>query len=68
MSTGTIRHLNSRGYGFISTADYGDFFHANSMEAGEFDSLEVGDIVSFEYSESRGQRRAYRVVKEQAHA
>ncbi len=52
--TGTIKTLTEKGYGFISregeTKDL--FFHSKELVGVTFDSLKVGDVVSFEVVES----------------
>ena len=59
MTTGTIRGLNERGYGFIKTEDETDlFFHRNDLEGVEFNSLSEGQEVEFEKSQGRDGRPA----------
>jgi CspA family cold shock protein len=52
MASGTIKSLiPAKGFGFITTDgnDNSDlFFHSSSVEAGNFDSLQVGQSVTFE--------------------
>jgi CspA family cold shock protein len=51
MATGTIKTLiPAKGFGFISTDGSSKelFFHSSSVLSGEFDSLQVGQAVSFE--------------------
>ncbi len=48
-STGTIKTINERGYGFITregeTRDL--FFHSKELKGVAFDDLKVGDKVTF---------------------
>jgi CspA family cold shock protein len=51
MTTGTIKRLVDRGFGFIAPADGSDedvFFHSTSVAGGSFDQLREGMQVSFE--------------------
>lgn len=53
MAQGTIKTLKEdKGFGFITPNDDADakdlFFHANSLEGIEFDSLKEGDEVTFD--------------------
>lgn len=51
MATGTIKTLiPDKGFGFI-TIEGGDsdlFFHSSAVMTGDFDTLQVGQVVSFE--------------------
>ncbi len=59
MSKGTIRRLMDRGYGFIKAEQGEDlFFHSNSLEGVEFNSLSEGQEVEFEKSQGRDGRPA----------
>ena len=61
---GTIKVLKE-GFGFISSPEEkGDtFFHANDLESGDFNSLSVGDTLTFEIGEGRdGRPKAINVV------
>jgi len=52
MASGTIKTLiPAKGFGFISTDGSRSnelFFHSSSVVSGEFDSLQVGQAVTFE--------------------
>jgi len=51
MATGTIKTLiPAKGFGFISVEGSNKelFFHSSSVQGSEFDSLQVGQTVSFE--------------------
>ena len=59
ISKGTIRRLMDRGYGFIKAEQGEDlFFHSNSLEGVEFNSLSEGQEVEFEKSQGRDGRPA----------
>jgi cold shock protein len=50
MTSGTIKRLNDRGFGFISPENGGSkdvFFHSTSVEGTTFDQLREGMAVSF---------------------
>ncbi len=49
MATGTIKTKMEKGFGFITPMDGGDdvFFHLSACN-GQFDSLQVGQTVSFD--------------------
>lgn len=53
MQQGTIAGLTDKGFGFIKVEgrDKDLFFHSNELNGVSFDSLEVGDTLSFEISE-----------------
>ncbi len=63
MPKGTIRRLMDRDYGFIKTEQEEDlFFHSNSLEGVEFNSLNEGQEVEFEKGQGRdGRPRAANV-------
>ncbi len=51
MTTGTIKSVLDRGFGFISpdgAADQDLFFHSSSVTTGDFEALREGMRVSFE--------------------
>ncbi len=57
MTKGTIRRLMDRGFGFIKTEQEEDlFFHRNSLEGVELNSLSEGQEVEFEKSQGRDGR------------
>lgn len=46
---GTIKKLNEKGFGFISTGGAKDlFFHSTDLVGVSFDALHEGDAVTFE--------------------
>lgn len=51
--TGTIKTLTDRGFGFIAVEGQSKdlFFHSKDLQGVEFDSLQVGDTLSFEIVE-----------------
>lgn len=66
MQKGTIvRLMDGKGYGFIKRED-GDkdlFFHANSLENVDFNSLKLEDEVEFEIEESDKGQNAVNVSR-----
>jgi len=59
MAKGTIKKLMDRGFGFINTGGEEDlFFHSNSLEGVEFNSLLEGQEVEFEKGKGRDGRPA----------
>ena len=61
MTEGTIVGLTDKGFGFIKVEGMEKdlFFHSKELVGVEFDSLVVGDRVSFEIgSDDRGQHAA----------
>ncbi len=59
MTRGTIKKLMDRGFGFINTEEGGDlFFHSNSLEGVEFNSLSEGQEVEFEKGQGSDGRPA----------
>ncbi len=53
MENGTVKRLTDKGFGFIETASGKDmFFHKSSVEGVSYESLQVGQPVSF--NEARG--------------
>jgi len=65
MQEGTIAGLTDKGFGFIKIAgnDKDLFFHSNELIDVQFDSLRVGDKVSFEVAEGPKGLNAVRVSK-----
>lgn len=65
MQTGTIAGLTDKGFGFIKIegAEKDLFFHSNELIGVEFDSLRVGDKVSFEMAEGPKGPNAIKVSK-----
>ncbi len=59
MPKGTIKKLMDKGFGFITAEGEKDlFFHSNSLEGVEFNSLSEGQEVEFEKSKGRDDRPA----------
>ncbi len=59
MTKGTIKKLMDRGFGFINAEGKEDlFFHSNSLEGVEFNSLSEGQEVEFEKGQGRDGRPA----------
>jgi CspA family cold shock protein len=52
--TGTIKTLTDKGFGFISREGEAKdlFFHSKELVGVTFDELKVGDMVSFEVTQS----------------
>ena len=49
MTTGTIKRVTDRGFGFIGMEGKDDvFFHSTSLQDTTFDELRVGQTVQFE--------------------
>ncbi len=51
MTSGTIKRLNDRGFGFISPSNGGSqdvFFHSTAVQGTTFDQLREGMTVEFE--------------------
>ncbi len=50
MNKGTIKTLTDRGFGFIAQEGVAKdlFFHSKDLKGVMFDSLKVGDVVTFE--------------------
>jgi CspA family cold shock protein len=48
MAQGRIKRLTDRGYGFITGEERADlFFHGSAVVYGSFDTLRVGDAVTY---------------------
>ena len=58
MEVGKIKKLTGRGFGFIAASDGKEvFFHRSECPAGEFDSLNEGEEVTFDrQSDVKGPR------------
>lgn len=54
MTTGTIKTLTDKGYGFIAREGEAKdlFFHSKELVGVTFDELKEGDTVSFEVTQS----------------
>jgi len=65
MQTGTIAGLTDKGFGFIKIegAEKDLFFHSNELIDVQFDSLQVGDSVTFEVGEGPKGKHATQVRK-----
>ncbi len=48
MTTGTIKTKTDKGFGFITVAGSPDVFFHHSVCGGQFDSLQIGQAVSFD--------------------
>ena len=49
---GTIKRLNSKGFGFIAAADGTEyFFHSSACSASRFEDLREGQAVTFQRGE-----------------
>ncbi len=61
---GTIKTLNTRGFGFIAREGEEDlFFHSNDLVDVRFDDLKEGDKVTFEVGSSNKGPKASEVSK-----
>ena len=65
MSEGTIAGLTDKGFGFIKIEGAAKdlFFHSNELVDGNFDSLRVGDKLTFEIAEGPKGQFASKVSK-----
>jgi len=62
--TGTIKKLTDKNFGFIAQEGGDDlFFHANSLDGVEFESLREGDKVEFEVTDTPKGKAADKVRK-----
>ena len=61
---GTIKKLNEKGFGFISTGNEGKdlFFHKSELVGITFEELHEGDAVSFEEGTSEKGPKAVKVT------
>lgn len=62
MPTGTIKTKTDKGFGFLSVEGSADVFFHHSACGGQFDSLQVGQTVSFDVEQSPKGPRAVNVV------
>jgi len=61
-TTGTIKRLNSKGFGFIAAADGNEyFFHSSACSGTRFEDLREGQAVTFERGEGPKGPRAENV-------
>ena len=61
-TTGTIKRLTDRGFGFIAAPDGNEyFFHQSACVGAPFDSLREGDSVTFDIGQSPKGPRAENV-------
>ncbi len=62
---GTIKTLTPRGFGFIAREGEAKdlFFHSKDLKGVTFDELKVGDVVTFEISESEKGPAAVNVAR-----
>ena len=66
MSNGKIKWFNpTKGYGFIENDAGGKdvFLHVSALEQAGIDTLEEGDVVSFEIGENKGKENAVNITK-----
>ena len=65
MQQGTIAGLTDKGFGFIKVEGMEKdlFFHSKELRNADFDSLQVGDTLEFEVSESPKGQQATNVSK-----
>jgi len=65
MANGTVKWFNeSKGFGFITTEDGGDYFvHYSSIQSNGFKSLAEGDAVSFDVEKGPKGPKAINVAK-----
>ena len=62
MARGQIKTLTDRGFGFISSDGADVFFHMSTLEGeGQFDMLQEGQAVEYEYEPGERGPRATRV-------
>lgn len=62
MPTGTIKTKTEKGFGFITVEGSADVFFHSSACAGQFDSLGVGQTVSFDMEQGEKGPKAANVV------
>jgi len=66
MSNGKIKWFNpAKGYGFIENDAGGKdvFLHVSALEQAGIDTLEEGEVVSFEIGDNRGKENAINITK-----
>ena len=66
MPNGKIKWFNpGKGYGFIENDAGGKdvFLHVSALEQAGIDTLEEGDVVSFEIGENKGKENAVNITK-----
>jgi CspA family cold shock protein len=66
MTTGTIKRMTDRGFGFISPADGGNedlFFHHSAVTNGGFEQMQEGQQVSFDQQPDSRDPRRQRAVR-----
>ncbi len=63
--TGTIKKLTDKNFGFITQDEGGNdlFFHANNLVDVDFDSLQEGDKVEFETTDTPKGQAADKIRK-----
>jgi len=62
MATGTIKTKTDKGFGFITVEGSADVFFHNTECNGQYDSMNVGDLVSFEIEQGQKGPKAKSVV------
>jgi cold shock CspA family protein len=57
---GTVKHINSKGFAFLSIGAEEDvFLHASCLDKpAQFPSLQIGERIEFELTEFNGRSRA----------
>lgn len=62
MATGTIKTKTEKGFGFIAVEGSADVFFHSSACNGQFDSLGIGQVVSFDLEQGEKGPKASNVV------
>jgi cold shock protein len=62
MATGTIKTKTDKGFGFISVEGSDDVFFHHSACGGQYDSLQVGQAVTFDMGQGPKGPKAENVV------
>lgn len=68
MTTGVIKTITDKGFGFIKVEGSADVFFHNSACNGQFDSMSVGQQVSFDLEQGEKGPKAMNVVAAGAEA
>ena len=65
MTTGKIKWFNpTKGYGFIEQEGNKDvFLHVSALEEAGIDTLQEGEVISFEIGENKGKENAINIKK-----
>lgn len=62
MATGTIKTKTDKGFGFISVEGSDDVFFHHSACGGQYESMQIGQAVSFEIEQGEKGPKASNVV------